>query len=89
MTACGVVGAGAIGQGFVASLVRGGFPVAVFDLDDAAAERAAAAGATRAGSLGELARVSDVVLLALPDTPEIVAALDGGLEEGLRPGSTW
>ena len=88
MTACGVVGAGAIGQGFVASLVRGGFPVAVFDLDDAAAERAAAAGATRAGSLGELARVSDVVLLALPDTPEIVAALDGGLEEGLRPGST-
>ncbi len=88
MTACGVVGAGAIGRGFVASLARAGFPVAVYDLDPAAAARAAAAGGSAAGSAAELARISDVVLLALPDTPEILAALDGGLEQGLRRGAT-
>ena len=88
MTACGVVGAGAIGRGAVASLVRAGFPVTVYDLDADAAAQAASAGAACAGSLAELAQASEVVLLALPDTPEIVAALDGGLEEGLRRGST-
>ena len=88
MTACGVVGAGAIGRGVVASLVRAGFPVTVYDLDADAAAQAASAGAACAGSLAELAQASEVVLLALPDTPEIVAALDGGLEEGLRRGST-
>ena len=85
--ACGIVGAGAIGRGFVVSLVREGFPVAVFDLDPAAAAGAAEAGAEPAGSLEELARSADVVLLAVPDTPQIEAALDGGLAAGMRTGS--
>jgi 3-hydroxyisobutyrate dehydrogenase len=86
--ACGVVGAGAIGRGFVTSLVRAGFPVAVYDVDAAALALASETGATPARSPAELARASDVVLLALPDTPEILAALDSGLEAGLQPGST-
>ena len=88
MTACGVVGAGAIGRGLVASLGRAGFPVSVYDLDPAVAALATRAGAVAAASLSELARASEVVLLALPDTPEIVAALDDGLEQGLRRGAT-
>ena len=88
MTACGVVGAGAIGRGFVSSLVRAGFEVAVYDLDPAATARATAGGGSAAGSLTEVAQASDVVLLALPDTPEIMAAVEGGLQEGLRRGST-
>jgi 3-hydroxyisobutyrate dehydrogenase-like beta-hydroxyacid dehydrogenase len=87
VTACGVVGAGAIGRGFVASLVRGGFPVAVYDVDDAATAAAAEPGATTTRSLAELGEASDVVLLAVPDTPEILAALDGGLEGSLRRGA--
>ena len=85
--ACGIVGAGAIGRGFVVSLVRAGFPTAVFDLDPAATALAEEAGAVPAGSLAELARFGDVVLLAVPDTPQIDAAIDGGLEAGLRTGS--
>jgi 3-hydroxyisobutyrate dehydrogenase-like beta-hydroxyacid dehydrogenase len=82
--ACGVVGAGAIGRGFAASLARAGFPVEVYDIDP---EAAAATGAPVAESLEALARNADVVLLALPDTPQIEEALAGGLEQGLRPGS--
>src|SRR5439155_27302772 len=78
VTACGVVGAGAIGRGFVASLARAGFPVTVYDLDEAASARAVEAGALQARTLDELGRACEVVLLALPDTPEILAALDGG-----------
>jgi len=80
----GVVGAGAIGRGFVASLLRAGFPVAVYDVDPAAA---AAAGGKQVTSLEELARESEVLLLALPDTPQIEEVLAGGLEAGLRPNS--
>jgi 3-hydroxyisobutyrate dehydrogenase-like beta-hydroxyacid dehydrogenase len=88
VTACGVVGAGAIGRGIVTSLRRAGFPVAVYDLDPDAAAVATRDGAVASGSLAELAQASEVVLLALPDTPEIVAALDAGLEAGLRRGAT-
>jgi 3-hydroxyisobutyrate dehydrogenase len=86
VTACGVVGAGAIGRGFAASLVREGFATAVYDVDEMASA-AAASGATPAASLAELGDASDVVLLAVPDTPEILAALEGGLEAALRPGA--
>ena len=78
--ACGIVGAGAIGRGFVASLIRAGLPVAVFDVDAEAAALAVEAGAAAATSLEELARAADVVLLAVPDTPQIEAAFEG------RPG---
>jgi 3-hydroxyisobutyrate dehydrogenase-like beta-hydroxyacid dehydrogenase len=87
MTSCGVVGAGAIGHGFVTSLVRAGFPVAVFDVDAAAAAAAGEAGAIVAPSLEALAGGAEVVLLAVPDTPQIEDALAAGLEAGLRRGS--
>src|SRR5262249_28278809 len=79
-------GAGAIGRGFVTSLVRAGNPTAVFDLDPAAVALAVDAGAVPAGCLEELARGAEIVLLAVPDTPHIEAALEGGLAAGLRTG---
>ena len=86
--ACGIVGAGAIGRGFVVSLIRAGHPVSVFDVDAEAVALAVEAGAAAATSLEELARAADVVLLAVPDTPQIEAAFEGGLASGLRPGAT-
>lgn len=85
--ACGIVGAGAIGRGFAVSLVNAGYPTAVFDLDPTAVALAVEAGARPAGSLEELARFADIALLAVPDTPQIEAVLDDGLEAGLRTGS--
>src|SRR5262249_10843897 len=82
--ACGAVGAGAIRRGFAASPARAGFVVEVVDIEP---EAAAATGVPVAESLEALASNADVVLLALPDTPQIEEALAGGLEQGLRPGS--
>jgi 3-hydroxyisobutyrate dehydrogenase-like beta-hydroxyacid dehydrogenase len=89
MTACGVIGVGAIGRGFVERLVATGHPVSAFDVDSECAARAAAAGAAVAASPREVAEQAQVILLTLPDTPEILAVLPGetGLEAGLRPGS--
>lgn len=82
----GVLGAGSLGRGFAASLVRGGFETLVFDVVPEATRAACAAGASAAGDVGDLAARSDVVVVALPDTPEIEAAIDEA-EPALRPGT--
>jgi 3-hydroxyisobutyrate dehydrogenase len=89
MKTCGVIGVGAIGQGFVERLHRTGHPVTAFDSDPESRERAVALGASAARSPREVAERADVILLALPDTPEILEVVSGedGLEAGLRPGS--
>ncbi len=86
---CGVVGAGAIGGNLAARLAETGLEVSIYDLDAARAESLAASGVTAAGSARALAERSQVVLLALPDSPQVLACLDGedGLEAGLRSGS--
>jgi 2-hydroxy-3-oxopropionate reductase len=80
-----VLGAGSLGRGFAASLVRGGFVTTVFDTSETAVESATAVGATAVGSVAELALDADVLVVALPDTPQILEAL-GGVEGHLQPG---
>jgi 3-hydroxyisobutyrate dehydrogenase-like beta-hydroxyacid dehydrogenase len=80
----GILGGGAIGGSAAARFAAQGVGVAVFDLD---AEKVAALGAdgvAAASSARELAERSEVIFLALPDTPHIEAAFAGA--EGLRAG---
>ncbi|UGS33812.1 2-(hydroxymethyl)glutarate dehydrogenase [Capillimicrobium parvum] len=86
--ACGVLGAGSIGAGLARRLAARGHEVWAYDLDAARVAQLAPAGVSTAGSARELAQRADVILLALPDTPHILGALDGddGLEAGLRAG---
>ncbi|HEY8581551.1 MAG TPA: NAD(P)-dependent oxidoreductase [Capillimicrobium sp.] len=88
--AVGIVGAGAIGAGAARRLAATGHPVTAFDLDEARVAALAGAGVAAAGSGRELAAGADVVLLTLPDTPHVEAAVEGddGLAAGLRPGTT-
>jgi 3-hydroxyisobutyrate dehydrogenase-like beta-hydroxyacid dehydrogenase len=84
---CGVVGVGVLGRGITTGLARAGLPVVVHDVDPAAAEAAAAEpGIGRAATVASLAAESDVVLLVLPDTPEILQVADE-LAQSLRAGS--
>jgi 3-hydroxyisobutyrate dehydrogenase-like beta-hydroxyacid dehydrogenase len=84
---CGVVGVGVLGHGIATSLARAGLPVIVYDADPAAAEAAAAGpGIGVAPTVESLASESDVVLLVLPDTPEILEVADE-LALGVRTGS--
>jgi len=82
----GVLGAGSLGRGFVASLVRAGFETGAYDVSPDARAAAEACGGRIAGSAADLARESDVVVVVLPDTPEIEAAVTE-MEATLRDGS--
>jgi len=86
---CGVLGVGALGAAIATRLASEGVEVVAYDLE---ADRVAALsgiGVGRAASPKDLAERCDVVLVVLPDTPEIEAACAGesGLEAGLRAGA--
>ena len=86
---CGVVGVGALGAVVAARLATEGFEVVAHDLDRERVAALAEAGVGAAASARDLAQCSDIVLVVLPDTPDVEAALRGedGLEAGLRDGS--
>jgi 3-hydroxyisobutyrate dehydrogenase-like beta-hydroxyacid dehydrogenase len=83
---CGVLGVGSLGAATATRLATGGLDVAAYDLHPERVEALADVGVSATDSPAELARRSDVVLVVLPDTPEIETALGGetGLEAGLR-----
>lgn len=87
---CGVLGVGSLGGAIAERLAGHGFAVRAHDIDRG---RLAALADRQVQSVGcprELAAGSQVVLVLLPDTPQILACLDGedGLLAGLRPGSS-
>src|SRR5450759_2116092 len=84
----GFIGLGHLGKLLAANLARGGFEVAVYDLDRRAADAVLEAGATWAPSIAALAKSCDCLITCLP-SPKATAAV---LEEALpvmRSGSTW
>ncbi len=87
----GFIGTGVMGLPMALNVLRAGYRLAVFDLNDATVEMALAAGAVRAGSIAELARASDVVITMLPDAPDVLSVALGtaGIEENARPGTLY
>jgi 2-hydroxy-3-oxopropionate reductase len=87
--AVGVVGLGAMGRPIAERLAANGLPpVVVRDLADPALATLAAAGATRAASIAELAAQVEVVVLSLPDAAALDEVVLGphGIAAGGRPG---
>jgi 2-hydroxy-3-oxopropionate reductase len=84
----GFIGLGIMGRPMARNLLQAGFPLVVYDLLPAATAELTAAGATAAVSPAELARQVEVVLLCLPDSPDVQAAMQGpeGVLAGARPG---
>src|SRR5690606_34732898 len=84
----GFVGLGAMGRGLAGNLLRKGYDVAVWDLSPAAVDALVAKGASRAGSVAELARDVDVVCSMVPDAPDVrrVALGEDGIIAGAHPG---
>ena len=84
----GFIGLGNIGRHLAANLARGGFDVAVHDLNSATADDAIAAGARWEPSVESLARLSDCVITCLPSP----AASDAVMRQAIAvmlPGGTW
>lgn len=86
----GFVGTGTMGTPIADCLIRAGHALTVYDRRPEATATLCAAGAARAGSAFEAARVSDVVFTSLPGPAEFEAAAlepQTGILAGLRSGS--
>jgi len=90
-TGIGYIGLGSLGRHLAGSLLRAGFPLTVFDIDEAAAAELVEAGASWAGSAAAAARACPTVITCLPSPAVVAAAVEGpdGILEGLDSGGTW
>ena len=78
------MGVGVIGKRFTQKLVEAEWPVTVYDIDPLKVEAAANMGAIAASSAKEVTERSDAVLLCLPGSPYVEAAMNG--PEGILAG---
>ena len=81
--AVGVIGAGAMGMGVVASLLRAGFDTRVRDILPEAEREAAARGATCEPSPAALVRACDVAIVLVVDAGQVETVLFGA--DGAAP----
>jgi 3-hydroxyisobutyrate dehydrogenase-like beta-hydroxyacid dehydrogenase len=87
----GFIGIGTMGLPMALNLLRGGYALTVYDLNETALATAEKAGAKRAATVAELARQSDVVITMLPDAPDVEATALGtdGIASAARPGTIY
>ncbi len=85
----GFIGLGNMGSPMSKNLLKAGYSVAVFDMNEAAVKSVVEAGAERASSPKEVAEKSDVVILSLPNSSiiEKVVLGENGVIEGLKSGA--
>ena len=84
----GFIGLGIMGRPMARNVLAAGFPLVVYDLMSEPVNELVSAGATAANSPAEVAASADVVLLCLPDSPDVEAAMAGpqGLLASTRQG---
>jgi 2-hydroxy-3-oxopropionate reductase len=85
----GFIGLGVMGKPMARNLIEAGHELVLFSRTRASVDEVAEDGGTAAGSPRELAEQADVVILMLPDSPQVREVLDGddGLLAGAREGS--
>jgi 3-hydroxyisobutyrate dehydrogenase len=85
----GFIGVGNMGNPMAGNVLKGGFPMAVYDKSAKAMENLVQAGAKAATSARDVADRSEVVLTCLPASPDVEALYlePGGLVESARPGT--
>ena len=88
-TRIGFIGLGHLGSPIAKRLVRAGFSVVVYDLDDAKVHAIAELGADVACNPGRLARETDVILSCLPSgsSVEAVYLREGSVLRSATPGT--
>lgn len=89
VTKVGYIGIGNIGKILAAKVLRAGFDLMVFDLQDDAMQALKTLGAKTARSSREVAEHAEVVELSVTDDAAVEAAVLGpdGVLEGARPGA--
>ncbi len=84
----GFIGVGVMGGPMALNVLKGGHQLTVFDIDEAAVQRMADAGARAAPSARDVGAASEVVVTMLPEPKHVREALLGpdGAAQGLKPG---
>jgi 2-hydroxymethylglutarate dehydrogenase len=85
----GFIGVGNMGNPMAGNVLKQSFPMTVFDLNPKAMENLVQAGATKAGSAGEVVDNAEIVLTSLPASPDVetMYLAPGGLVDRAKPGT--
>jgi 2-hydroxy-3-oxopropionate reductase len=85
----GFIGLGLMGKPMATNLLKAGYRVVAHNRSRGPVDALAALGAEQADGPADVARRSDVVITMLPDSPDVekVLAGEGGVFEGVRPGT--
>lgn len=88
MKKVGFVGLGIMGKPMAKNLLKAGYELVVYDINQDAVQEVVAAGAKSATSAKEVASQVEVVVTMLPNSPHVKAAVLGaaGVLEGAKPG---
>ncbi len=88
MEIIGFIGLGTMGKPMARNLMKAGYSLVVHNRSRAAVDELAQEGARPAASPREVAAQSDIVILMLPDSPDVEAVVTGkyGVFEGARRG---
>jgi 2-hydroxy-3-oxopropionate reductase len=89
MANLGFIGLGIMGKPMAGHLLKAGHRVQVYDLNPEPLRELSAQGAVACRSSREVAEKSDIIILMVPDTPDVEQALFGreGVAEGVKKGS--
>ncbi len=85
-TPVGFIGLGIMGAAMAKNLLKAGFKVAVHNRSRGKVDELVAAGAQDGGSSAGVARAAEVVLLCVPDTPDVEKVIfgDDGVIQGIK-----
>lgn len=85
----GFIGLGIMGRHMARHVLQAGYPLVVHNRSRPAVVELMAVGARDGGSPKGVAEQADVILLCLPDTPDVLAVVEGanGVFAGVRPGA--
>lgn len=87
----GFIGLGIMGRPMAINLIKAGYKLNVFDINELALIELQNSGAKIMRSLKELAKASDVIICILPDSPQVLEVTlgEGGLIHGLEAGKLF
>jgi 3-hydroxyisobutyrate dehydrogenase-like beta-hydroxyacid dehydrogenase len=85
----GFIGLGKMGLPMSKNVLKGGFPLTVFDLESEPVRELVKLGGVSASSPKEVGQNSEIIIFMVPDSPHIEAAVSGerGLLEGMQKGN--
>lgn len=88
MKKIGFIGLGIMGKPMAKNLLKAGYELVVFDINQDAVTELVSAGAASAPTSREVAQQSEVIITMLPNSPHVKTAILGenGVLEGAKPG---